>query len=122
MEYVALTVATVVFTLCLHFFRIVGFARRILAASGNAVATMRGPGLSDEQKELAVQRASIEVAVALFALLARAAAGFLLSFAVIYLGSAIGAYSLDALMLAATNWYFIAGSTLFVVTAMIFLR
>ena len=122
MEYVALTIATVVLTLCLHFFHIVGFARRILVASGNAVATMRVPGLTDEQREIAVQRASIGVAIALASLLARVAGSFLLAFAIVYLGSAIGAYSLDALMLAAENWYFIAGSALLVVAAMIFMR
>ena len=122
MEYVALTAATVAFTLCLHFFRIVGLARRIVGASGQAVTTMRLAALSDEEKETAIQRAAVEVMVALVALLARVGAAIALSLAVIYAGALVDAYSIDAVLLAAGNWYFIAGSTLFVVIAMIVMR
>lgn len=122
MEYVALTAAIVAFTLCLHCFRVVGLARRILAASGGAVTTMRLPALSDDEKEAAVRGAAIEVLRAFVALLAGVGAGVLLSLAVIYLGTVVDAYSLDTLAAAAGNWYFIAGSSLFVIAAMFYLR
>jgi hypothetical protein len=122
MEYVALSAATVAFTLCLHFFRIVGLARRIIGASGEALTTMRASALSDEEKETAIQRAAAEVMVALVALLARVGAAIALSLAVIYAGTFVNAYSMDAVMLAAGDWYFIAGSSLFVIIAMIVMR
>ena len=122
MEYVALSAATVAFTLCLHFFRIVGLARRIIGASGKAVTTMRFAALSDEEKETAIQRAAVEVMVALVALLARVGAAIALSLALIYAGTLVNAYSVDTVLLAAGNWYFIAGSSLFVIIAMIVMR
>lgn len=118
MEYIALTIATIVFTVCLHFFRVVAIATNIIVLSNDALGVVRAGG-SDEEKEAAVRHAAAEVLTALCTLLLRACAGGLLSIAVLGAGLVFEQFSLDSLATAAANRYFIVCSTLFVVAAMI---
>lgn len=84
---VALT-SVALFALALWGLGILRAGAEVFAVARGALAALRDPGLDDDAREAAVQRASLRLFGAFFSILARSALALLLSFAPIWLADA----------------------------------
>jgi hypothetical protein len=93
-----------VFIAALCLLGIVGRAGAALAVTRGAVAALRDPGLDDEARERAVQRASLKLFSAFLSILARSVLALLLSFAPIWLADAAGLAAQDEVLFYLSRW------------------
>jgi hypothetical protein len=118
MIYLFLSLAVGLFVVALKASGLVPRAQVVFSATRAATAVMRSPELSEEQKETAVQKAALEMFGSLFSIAVRTVFTLALPVALVLLGCAVGLYSAEEAVRAASNWYFIVLST--VITAVAF--
>ncbi len=80
------------------------FGAGVLVIAGHAVAAMRDKSLDDDEREKAVQRASIQLIGAFFSILVRSALAFLASFLPIWFASLTGLATFEEVFHYLSRW------------------
>jgi len=115
LPYAGLTVAVVLFLVGMKLTRIVDEVYRMLAATRQAMATIRAPDLDDEEKEVLVQRAAVRMFGFFFSITIKAVLILAVSAGVAALGIPLGLYQADTLADAAVDPYFLIATTVVVI-------
>lgn len=110
--------------LCLMLFmgslKVTGLVPRVEAAGAagrRALAVMRDPALSDDEKEVAMQKAALAMFGAFFLITLSVAVALAVPLGAVYLADLAGLVSLGEAEAAATDWVFIIVSSLFMIAA-----
>lgn len=111
MTVAALIAAVLVFVAVLRILDAAGASGRALATTRAAAATLRSPGLSDDEKERAARRAAASLFRSFLLVGLIGAAALAASGAVVLAGAAVGLYPLDDIVVTATGWPFLLAST-----------
>lgn len=122
MAYLFLALSVGLLVLAIKGLGMVPRVRGVIAAIHAAMATMRSRHLSEEQKEIAVQRAAVEMFRSLGSLSARTLLALAAPLAFVLLGAFLGLYGADDIVRAASDWYFIGASTAFMIGALAVVR
>lgn len=117
MVYLFLIIAVLLFAMALKVSRAVHFVYVAAYEGKQAVQVIRNPELTDEQKELATRRASIQMFLSCWRITWRVVVALALSAAVLWLGSLSHTYSSIQLSHAVMNGWFIAASTIIFILA-----
>ncbi|MEX1233533.1 MAG: sulfotransferase [Roseovarius sp.] len=107
------------FVAVLRLFNLVVISRDILGTAQGALGAMTNPDLSEDEKEMAVRRASVRLLGRFFLICAVGIAALAAAAAVVWSGSAAGFYDLDEAGRVATGWPFILLSSAGAVAAWI---
>ncbi|HSK41346.1 MAG TPA: hypothetical protein VK943_16395 [Arenibaculum sp.] len=122
MAYLFLILSTGLFVVALRFSGAVPQVRFAMAQTREALAAMSAGDLSEEDKETAVQKAALRMFGSFLSILLRTALCVGVPVAFVALGLAAGLYHMDDVVRAATNAWFIAGSTAAVIVGMYLAR
>ena len=122
MVYVFLTAAVVLFAVSLKLLALGPKVRLEVAALHEAASVITSKELSERQKEAAVQSAAIAMLGHACSILARVALTLAGPLAFVLLGSGLGLYALDDAVRVGGDWYFILGSTIVMVAALLVVR
>jgi hypothetical protein len=122
MVYVFLMIATILFMVALRLSGTVPKVRFAMAQTREALATMSAADLTEEAKEVAVQRAAIGMFGSLASILLRTLACVGAPAALLALGIAAGLYGMEDVVRAGTDPYFIAASTAAVIAGFYLMR
>lgn len=107
-------VATGVFVFCFRFSGLIKVAQNAIALAREAGQVMRSKTLSDDEKEVAVQKASIGLLGAFVQITIRAAVVLGATFGVIWTGELIGIATVQAVTDFLLTWQAIVGLTVLV--------
>ena len=102
--------------------RLIPQSKQIVVATTGALAVMRSTELGEHEKEAQIQKTAIRMFASLFSILARVIILFLVPALFVVLCSWLGFYSLEEVIRAATNWYFIIGSTVIMIVPLFWMR
>ena len=122
MVYLFLCLSIGIFVLCLKVLGLIPKVLGMIATTRQALNVMSSKEMSDEAKEAAVQKASLAVLKAFFVIAFCTAVTVALPIAFVAAVSMTGLYSLEAAWLAAGNLYFLIGSSIVMIAAMVVLR
>jgi hypothetical protein len=122
MAYLFLAIAVGLFALSIRLTGGGSKLRLVVTATQDAAAVMTSRTLDEEAKEAAIRTAAIGMFGHTFSILVRLAFALAVPSAFVLLGAALGFYQIDDAMRAATNWYFILGSTAVMVGALVVVR
>lgn len=122
MVYAFLMAAAVLFMVALRLSGTVPKVRSAMAQTRAALATLSAADLSEEAKEIAVQRAAVGMFGALGSILLRMLACVGIPAALVASGSVAGLYGMEDVVRASTDPYFIAASTAAVVAGLYLMR
>ena len=117
MIYVFLGVSIVLFVICLKIFTVMPKVSHVVFETREAISVMKSPEMSDEQKEATLQTAAVRMFGYFFSILLRVALSFGIPLGYVILGSALGFYTTEEAVATTSNWYFIIGSTLVMISA-----
>lgn len=96
--------STLVFLVALHFLRIIDIGRRVIDVAGDAGRTLRDGSIPDDEKEAAMQKASLTLAVAFANIAVRAVLTLALSLIPIFLADRLGWVPLDESISFMSRW------------------
>ena len=122
MAYLFLALSGGLLIVAVKWLGIVPRVKNVMSAIRAATAAMRSRELTEEQKEIATQRAALEMLGSLFSISARVLVALAVPAAFIMLGSVGGLYDIDDAVRAASDWYFIAASTMFMIGALVIVK
>jgi hypothetical protein len=122
MVHVFLMIATVLFMVVLRLSGTVPKVRLAMAQTREALATMSAADLTEEAKEIAVQRAAIGMFGSLASILMRTLVCVGSPVAFVALGGAAGLYGMEDVVRASTDPYFIAASAAVVIAGFYLMR
>ncbi len=122
MSFVALIAGVLVFVGLLKALGAAETGAAALRTARGAAATLSDAGLGDDAKEAAARRAAGALFRSFVVLVGIAIAALGAPALLVWAGSAVGLYSLDHAVAAATGWPFLVGSTLLAVAAWIALE
>jgi hypothetical protein len=120
--YLFLAVAIALFALGLKVLGGVSELGLVVAATREATAVMTSRTLDEAAKEVAIRSAALGMFVRALAIAAKFALALAAPLVVVLLGVALDLYGIDDVLRAASDWYFILGSTLVLVGALIVVR
>lgn len=120
--YVFLAVAALAFVICFRRLDVVAQLREAVGVTRHAHDIVGSASLTDQAKEIATQQAAIAMARLLVVILGRVALCLLVPAAAVWLGVQSGAYSPADAVAAASNWMFIATTSVTMVAALIIMR
>jgi hypothetical protein len=122
MVYVFLLIAIALFAVSIKLFGGGAKIKLVVAATREARSVIRSRTLNEEAKEAAIQAAAIRMFGDALSILLRAALALVVPFAFVLLGAALGLYVIDDAARAASDWYFIIGSTIVMIGALMVTR
>ena len=122
MAYLFLALSLGMFIVAIKLLGIVPKVKNVISTTHAATATMKSRELSEEQKEAAVQKAAVEMFGAFISIFARVLLTLAVPITFVMFGSFIGLYSTDDAVRAASDWYFIVGSTILMIGALAIVR
>lgn len=122
MVHVFLILSIGLFVVALRLSGAVPQVRFAMAQTREALAAMNSGDLSEEDKETAVQRAALRMFGSFLSILLRTILCIGVPAALVALGAAAGLYRMDDVVRAATDAWFIAGSTVAVAGGMYLAR
>ena len=122
MVYAFLAAGILVFVISFRLLDVVPKVRAAIDATRRAQGIISSKSLTDEEKETAVQRAAIAMAGTAVAILGRVAVCVLVPTITVWLGAQSGAYSTADALVAASNWTFIAVSSVVMIAALTIIR
>jgi hypothetical protein len=122
MVYAFLAAGVLVFVISFRLLDVVPKVRAAIAATRTAQGIISSKSLTDEEKETAVQRAAIAMAGTALVILGRVAVCVLVPTLTVWLGAQSGAYSTADALVAASNWTFIAVSSVVMIAALTIIR
>jgi hypothetical protein len=122
MVYLFLAIGALVFVICLNRLDVASQMRVVVAATRQAQGIISSAHLTDEAKEVAIQKAAIAMAVSLALILGRLGLCLLIPATTLWLGAQSGAYSTADALAAAANWVFIIASSAIIITAWLAIR
>ena len=122
MVYTFLCIAIVIFVVGIKILGIVPRVRHIMAESHAAVSVIKAPGLSEEEKEVAIQRAAIRMIRSFGSILIRSAFVCLTTAGFVLLFSWLGFYSIAQVYETSTDVYFLSATTIVMMMAFICMR
>ncbi len=112
MVYIFLTIALILFALCFKAMKLVPVTKQIIVDSNTALAVIRSAELTDAEKETGTRRAAVAMIGSLVTILARSAVCLLVPVAFVWLLARVGIYAESEAVAAASNWIFVAASSL----------
>jgi hypothetical protein len=112
MTYIVLCVAAVLFLVALKYTGLLGRVTEAMGVARGALATLASPEMTDDEKEAAARTAAIGMFGAFFAILARVFVILGLPLLLVWVTVGLGVVDVEQVEAAATNWYFLIGSTL----------
>jgi hypothetical protein len=112
MTYIVLCVAAVLFLVALKYTGLLGRVTEAMGVARGALATLASPEMTDDEKEAAARPAAIGMFGAFFAILARVFVILGLPLLLVWVTVGLGVVDVEQVEAAATNWYFLIGSTL----------
>lgn len=122
MIYFVLILALFFFITALHLLKIVPKAGEAVAVSRKVLSVLKSDRHSDQEKEAASRAAAKKLFGTFLSILLRGAVAFAAPALLVLAGSFAGLYSGGEAMTAATNGYFITGSTIVMLPAIFILR
>ncbi len=122
MIYLFLIGSIVIFIVGLRVSRTVPRVMLILSETGQAINIIRSTELSDAEKEMATRKISLQMFRAFFLITLSVALVVTASVTLIILGAQVGSYTQYEVMEAATNGYFLIGSTVFIIATWKFVK
>jgi hypothetical protein len=112
MTYIVLCVAAVLFLVALKYTGLMGRVSEAMGVARGAMVTLASPEMTDDEKEAAARAAAIGMFGAFFAILARLFVILGLPLLLVLVTVGLGVVDVPQVEAAATNWYFLIGSTL----------
>ena len=122
MVYLFLAAGTLVFVVCFKLLDVIPHVSAVVATVRQAHGIIRSRGLTDEAKEVAIQKTAVSMAALLTLIIARMALCLLVPVAALWLGAQSGAYSMAEALTAASDWTFITASSAVMLAALTVLR
>jgi len=122
MSYLFLALSVVVFMVGIKLLGVVTRVHKVIVLSRCAVSTMRAAQLSEDEKEIEIQRAAVEMSKSCISILVRVFLILAVPYALILFGEFLGFYNHEQLVSAATNWMFITVSSIAMVVALVVLK
>lgn len=122
MVYTFLYIAIGIFVVGIKIMGIVPRVKLVMVESHAAVSVMKAPDLSEEEKEVAIQRAAIRMFGSFGSILIRGAVVCFTTAGFIFLFSKLGFYSITQLYESLTDVYFLSATTIAMIMALIYMR
>jgi uncharacterized membrane protein (DUF485 family) len=122
MAYLFLAIGALVFVVCLNRLGVASCIRGVVTASRQAHGIISSARLTDEAKEVAIQKAAVATASSLAMIVGRVGLCLLISAAPVWLGTQTDAYSAADALAAASDWTFIVTASVIMTAALIVLR
>lgn len=122
MPYLFLSVSLIAFVVCIRSLGIVETAAETIRLARKSATITTDTALDDAQKETMIRSAGIRMFRAFLTLSLQFAASIAIAVAVSYAGVLGGLYTIDTALSAASNWVFIAASTVVTVFALFYSR
>ena len=111
MTYVVLALAAGLCILCIRLTGLIGQTRTIMSDTRRALDVMRAPNLSEDEKESALQRASLRMFADLGMVVLQTVAVFAVPVLFVLAWTMVGHPTLEEIEAAAMSWPFILGTT-----------
>jgi hypothetical protein len=118
MVFVFLVLAVGLFIAALKILGLVPRVRQVISASSDAVSIMKSTTLGEDEKEVAMKQAAVQMFASCGAILVRVAVLLAVPLGFVLLGAQFGLYTNVDLIRASTNWIFITGSTIIMIGAL----
>jgi hypothetical protein len=122
MVYIFLCAAIGLFLIGIRVLGLVPRVKLVITASKQAVAVMKSPDMSEDEKEAAIQKAAVQMFVSFGSILIRTATVCLVPLAFILLFAKLGLYTTAEVYQGSTDIYFITVSTIVMILAFALMR
>ena len=122
MVYIFLCAAIGIFIIGIKILGIIPRVRLVMAESHAAVSVMKAPDMSEEEKEVAIQRAAVRMFRSFGSIFMRVLVVCLATAGFVVLFSKLGFYSTTQVYETSTDVYFLTVTTIAMILALIFMR